>query len=301
MHTISDRNIPLAPEEDHRHTLDPNEHEAFYFPFTSPDATAFGFMRTLLDRDAVLELVALHIGGRAWVYQQRTPLPDGPMLPTDASGPALKLTCLEPWQAWRVVFDSAVQEVGGLGAVRAELDLEFAATGPPARYRFGPYQQAQQDGRLSGRLQVAAEEWTGELLCYRDHSWGQRPMGAATRWTIASAPDHFYIVIIEMGNQQLYFGQLTTSEGRYVPVHTPQLTTVNEGWRLEDPEAGMGAWQVKRLASPLVAYLGSAGEEALRDAPRPGDLYVDEIGPALFTSPDGRQSVGLFDQARRLA
>ena len=94
---MSDRDVPLAPEEDHRHTLEPNEHEAFYFPFTSPDRKVFGFIRTLFDRDAVLELVALHIGGRTWVHQQRAPLPDGQGIATDASGPSLTLTCREPW------------------------------------------------------------------------------------------------------------------------------------------------------------------------------------------------------------
>jgi hypothetical protein len=190
--------------------------------------------------------------------------------------------------------------VDGEKALPAKLDLEFAATGPPARYSYGPYQQAQQDGRLCGRLQVAAEKWMGELLCYRDHSWGQRPMGAAAAWTIASAPDYFYVVIVEMGDQQVYFGRITASDGKFIPVHTPQFAALGDGWELQDPDAGMRTWHVKRLASPLVFYLGPAGEEAIRDAPRPGDLYVDTLGPALFISPEGERIVGLVEQARRL-
>jgi hypothetical protein len=298
--TTPGSDMALAPEEDHRHILEPGEHEAFYFPFTSPDGNVFGFMRTLFDQATVLEMMALHIGGRVWVHQQRTPLPDGQVTATDASGPSVTLTCRKPWQAWRCVFHSTARQVDGEKALPAKLDLEFAATGPPARYGYGPYQQAQQDGRLCGRLQVAAEKWMGELLCYRDHSWGQRPMGAAAAWTIASAPDYFYVVIVEMGDQQVYFGRITASDGKFIPVHTPQFAALGDGWELQDPDAGMRTWHVKRLASPLVFYLGPAGEEAIRDAPRPGDLYVDTLGPALFISPEGERIVGLVEQARRL-
>jgi hypothetical protein len=62
----------------------------------------------------------------------------------------------------------------------------------------------------------------------------------------------------------------------------------------------MKAWRVKRQAPPLVAYLGGAGQEAIREAPRQGDLLRDEISPAVFTSPTGEQVMGLFDQAVRL-
>jgi hypothetical protein len=61
-----------------------------------------------------------------------------------------------------------------------------------------------------------------------------------------------------------------------------------------------GSWHVQRLASPLVAYLGQAGQEAIRDEPQPDDLYRDDIGPALFASPQGEQVVGFLDQSRRL-
>ena len=292
--------MDLIAADDHRHALEPGEHEAFYFLFTASDGKIHGFVRTLFDRDAVLELVALHVGGRAWVHQQRVALPEGPAPATDASGSALKLTCLEPWRAWHCLFQATAQGVDDEETLQADLDLTYAATDEPARYRFGSYQQAQQDGLLSGHLRVGAEMWLGTLVCYRDHSWGQRPMGAATAWTIASAPGHFYIAVMEIGSQQAYFGQFITPDGRSVPVRTPRVATLGEGWYIEDPQAGLGVWQVQRLAPPLVAYLGPAGQEAMRNEPAPGDLYRDDIGPVLFTAPHGSKVIGFWEQARRL-
>ena len=292
--------MTLIPTDDHRHDLKPGEHEAFYFPFTSPDGKAHGFVRTLFDRDEVLELVALHVGGRAWAHQCRAALPSSPVPTADGSGPTLKLTCVEPWQAWHCHFEGMVQDLAGATTLQADLDLAYTATSEPAHYPYGPYQQAQQDGWLSGHLRVGTEAWGGELICYRDHSWGQRPMGTAAGWTIASAPGHFYVAIAEIEGQQVCLGWFATPDGQSAPVRAPRVAALDEGWRIEDPESGFGAWQVQRLAPPLVAYLGLAGQEALRDEPRPGDLYRDDIGPALFTAPHGREIVGFWDQARRL-
>jgi len=292
--------MDLTAADDHRHSLKSDEHEAFYFVFTSPDGRAHGFVRTLFGQDAVLELVALHVGDHAWAHQLRATLPGSPAPTADASGPALKLTCREPWQAWRCLFEGTVRRVDQGTSLPASLDLTFTATNEPGLFGYGRYQQAQQDGRLEGHLQTDTETWTGELACYRDHSWGQRPMGAASLWTIASAPGHFYVVVVEMGDQRMSFGQITTPDGQSVPVCVPQITPSDEGWCVEDPEAGLAAWQVRRLAPPLVAYLGPAGQEELRDAPRQGDLYEDKIGPAVFTSQQGDEIVGFWDQARRL-
>lgn len=292
--------MALTAADDHRHELAPGEHEAFYFLFTSPDGTAHGFVRTLFAWDAVLEMVALHVGDRAWAHQQRAALPGTPVPAADGSGPALKMTCLEPWQAWHCIFQGTAQSVDGEASLQVSLDLTFTATNEPACYGLGPYQQAQQDGRIEGHLHAGPGSWAGRLVCYRDHSWGQRLMGAAARWTIASAPGHFYVVLIEMEGQQVSFGRFVTPDGQSTPVRAPGIAPSGEGWRIEDPEAGFAPWQAGRLAPPLVAYLGPAGQETLRDEPRPGDLYRDEIGPMIFTAPDGSQVVGFWEQARRL-
>jgi hypothetical protein len=292
--------ITLTTTDDYRHNLKPGEHEAFYFLFTSPDGQVHGFLRTLLDRDAVLELVALHFGGRTWVHQQRIALPAPPLPASDASGAALNVTCLEPWQGWQCRFQATLQEVGGGSALQAGLDLTFAATDEPACYGYGSYQQAQQDGWLTGHLSIGPQTWEGKLLCYRDHSWGQRPMGAASAWTIACLPGRFYVAVVEMGSQVLSIGRFFTSAGHFVPVRAPQISTAGEGWSIEDPQAGLARWLFQRLSPPLVAYLGLAGHEDLRDTPQPGDLYRDDIGPVQFTAPDGRKMIGFLEQARRL-
>ena len=286
--------------DDHRHTLEPDEHEAFYFLFTSPDGQTHGFVRTLFGRDAVLELVALHIGDHVWAHQMQSTLSGNPATPADASGPTLKMLCREPWQMWRCRFDGAVHSVGEGAPLPARLDLTFTAANEPALFGYGRYRQAQQDGRLDGHVQVGADTWAGEFVCYRDHSWGQRPMGAASLWTIASAPGHFYVVVVEMGGQQMSFGRVATPDGESTPVRAPQIAISDEGWRIEDPEAGLAAWQVRRLAPPIVAYLGQAGQEELRGTPQPGDLYEDKIGPAVFTARQGEKIVGFVEQARRL-
>jgi len=290
----------LNAADDHRHTLKPDEHEAFYFLFTSPDGQAHGFVRTLFGRDTVLELVALHIWDQAWAYQSRSTLSGSPAPPADASGPALKMTCREPWQAWHCLFEGTIHSVGQEPPLPARLDLNFEATNEPGIFGYGRYQQAQQDGRLEGHLQAGTHTWAGELVCYRDHSWGQRPMGAASMWTIASAPGHFYVAVVEMGGQQMSFGRFTTPDGRSAPVRAPQIITTDEGWRIEDREAGLAAWQARRLAPPLVAYLGPAGQEELRDTAGPGDLYEDRIGPLVYTPEQGDEIVGFLEQARRL-
>ena len=299
-HTIPSRDISLAPADDHRHTLKSGEHEAFYFPFTSPEGNLFGFMRTLFDQDIVLEIMALHIGGCVWIHQHRAPLPDSPVTAAEASGPSLSLTCSQPWQEWDCRFHSSVRQLSGEKTLQANLDLKFVSTNAPAVYSFGTYHQAQQDGRLRGQIQVGAEEWAGELLCYRDHSWGQRPIGMTTAWTIASAPDRFHVIAAEVQGQPLGFGRFVTPDGQLVPVRIPRITVADTGWRIEDVKAGLAPWHVQRLAPPLVFYLGPPGYEAFRDGPRPGDLYLDELGPAIFTSLQGEQVAGFLDQARRL-
>ncbi|MGD1995030.1 MAG: hypothetical protein PVI59_17690, partial [Anaerolineae bacterium] len=125
-------------------------------------------------------------------------------------------------------------------------------------------------------------------------------MGAAAGWAIASAPGHFHVVVADMGSQQVCLGRFTTPDGQLAPVHSPRIVTSGEGWSIADPASELGTWFVHRLAPPLVAYLGPPGQEALRDEPRPGDLFRDEIGPARFTAPHGEKIVGFWEQARRL-
>ncbi len=292
--------ITLSPTDDYRHSLEPGQHEAFYFLFTAQDGAVYGFLRTLFDQKTVLEMAVLHSGERTWAYQRRIPLSDTPPSPGDASGDALTLTCLEPWQSWRCRFQGTVRDVAGEGTMPVTVDLTFAAINDPALYSFGPYHQVQQDGHVRGQLQIGSQMWTGEMVCCRDRSWGVRPMGVALRWTLASVPDRLYAVVVETRQGPAGFGRFRTPDGPFRPVHLLRVAATDGGWRLEDPTAGLAAWHVQRIVPPLVGYLGPAGQEEMRTEPRPGDLLRDELGPALFTSPEGKRLIGFLEQAEGL-
>ncbi len=288
----------LSPYEDARHALRPGEHEAFYFAFTAPEGAVFGLLRTLFGHDSVLEILVLHAEGTVWLHHSAA-MPGPERADLDASGPRLQLRCLHPWEAWNCSFSGPVRSPTGQEAPLL-LQMEFRATTSPGRYTFGPYTQAQQDGRLRGRIQVGDLDLTGEWLCYRDHSWGVRPMGVALGWTVAWVPERLYAVRVETPQGPAGFGCFFTADGVAHSLHRPEITAVPGGWRVEEREAGLEPWTFARIAEPLVGYLGPAGHEAFRTIPQPGDLLRDELGPARFISPTGEPFTGFLEQARRL-
>jgi hypothetical protein len=287
--------VSVAPHEDQRHVLGPDEHEAFYFVFCSQDGQVYGGLRLLFGRETLLELASVQIGERKGLHQKSQPWPAIDAPTPQVFGPDVTLDCVEPWQRWHARVECASEK----GLPPFAMDLTFRATTPPARFNFGPsYQQVQQDGRLSGSVQVGAERWQGELLCYRDHSWGHRPMGAAKGWAILDIPERLYAVIITLPNdQRVWFGRAMAADGRSVPLVAPELTTDS----IQDPRAGVEKWTFEHLIPPSVSYLGQGGEEAVRSTPRPGDLFKDEIGPVLFTSPTGERIVGFMERAEAIA
>jgi hypothetical protein len=300
--------MSLFPHEDFRHTLQPGEHEAFYFAFTSSDGTVFGLLRTLFGPDSVLEILVLSVGGTIWFHQSRGDL-DPRASDRDASGHLLWMRCFQPWETWVCSFSGPVRNYVG-DEVSLLLHLEFKATTHPTRYTFGPYVQAQQDGRLRGRIGIGQADMEGAWLCYRDHSWGVRPMGVATGWTLAWVPERLYAVRIETPQGAAGFGQFTDPEGTAHPLQVPRVVLLDASpslssgdfpwWCVEEREAGLEPWMFTRIAAPLVGYLGPAGHEAFRPAPQPGDLLQDELGPARFLSPEGQTFIGFLEQARRL-
>ncbi|MCX7854693.1 MAG: hypothetical protein N2556_01720 [Anaerolineae bacterium] len=288
----------LSPHDDARHPLQPGQHEAFYFAFTASDGTVFGLLRTLFGHDSVLEILVLQAGGATWFHHSTAGLQEQTS-GLNASGPMLQMHCRRPWEAWNCAFSGPVQDEFGR-RTDLFLQLEFVATTLPGRYTFGPYTQAQQDGRLYGRIQVGELDQSGEWLCYRDHSWGVRPMGVALGWTVAWVPERLYAARVETPQGPAGFGRFLTVDGVTRPLRLPEVTAVSDGWRVEEREAGLEPWTFARMAGPLVGYLGPAGHEAFRPAPQPGDLLRDELGPARFTSPEGEPFTGFLEQARRI-
>ncbi len=288
----------LSPHDDARHSLQLGQHEAFYFAFTASDGSAFGLLRTLFGHDSVLEILVLRADGVTWLHQSAAGLREG-VPDLDASGPVLQMHCRRPWEAWDCSFRGPVRDESGR-ETHLFLQLEFAATTPPDRYTFGPYTQAQQDGRLRGRIQVGELDLSREWLCYRDHSWGVRPMGVALEWTVAWVPERLYAVRVETPQGPTGFGRFFAAGGVVCPLRLPAVMAVPGGWQAAEREAGLEPWTFIRIAEPLVGYLGPAGYEAFRSAPQPGDLLRDELGPARFISPEGESFIGFLEQAWRI-
>ena len=293
--------LNLQPQEDQRHELTAGEYEAFYFCFTAPDVSLFGWMRLLFGVDRVLEMVVLRAGETTWVHQEIFPCE--PSVAEDArpAGRFLSLTCDAPWERWQLRFAAPAVSPAKRGAPAAiHAALTFHASNPPARYRFGLYQQGEQEGRLEGAVQIGTRRWEGPLLCYRDHSWGQRPMGAAANWDALVLPDHFYLAAVQTHTGPFYMGRVATDGGKFRPAGRPTLSQVDDLWRFEDAEAGLAPLTVRRPAPPIVVYLGPAGHETVRDVAQPDDLLRDELGPALFTTADGTERLGFWERARAL-
>jgi hypothetical protein len=288
----------LSPPDDARHVLGPGEHEAFYFAFTAPDGSVFGILRTLFGHDSVLEILVLNVQGTTWFHQSTGGIQPG-LSDLDASGPSLQLRRIRPWEAWFCSFCGPVWNSAGQEAPLL-LQLAFTATTPPDQYIFGLYTQAQQDGRLRGHIGIGPTNLDGEWLCYRDHSWGVRPMGVALGWTVAWVPERLYAVQVETSQGPAGFGRFVAADSTAHPLRLPQVTPLPDGGRIGEPEVGLEPWTFARIASPLVAYLGPAGHEAFRSTPLPGDLLQDELGPARFISPEGEPFTGFLEQARRL-
>ncbi len=289
----------VDPQADARHPLRLDEHEAFYFLFTSEDGTLTGGLRALVGPDSLLEMAALRSGDRAWLYQRRAPYQAGTD-PYEIAGPQLRFRCHTPWEHWAAHFNGMALTPTG-DSETLDIALHYRATTPPAALHLGAYTQVQQDGRLQGTLCAPGLAWEGELLCYRDHSWGRRGAGNIPGWMIIDIPEHLYAFILgDMDFQPVGLGRWIAPDGTLRPLVAPRVMPQGAGWRVSDPRAGMSTWTFTRLTPAGVSYLGAAGEEAVKSQPGPGDRFVDEIGPAVFTAEDNRQIVGFWDQARRL-
>ena len=291
--------MTITPQDDHRHILQPGEHEASYFVFTLADGSVFGYARTLFGYDDVLEIITLRINGRTWVHQQRHPCAPLQSPTPDASSPTLSLVCQVPWEQWTLRFDGEVQATDGDERRAVTLDARYTATTSPGHYRFGPsYRQVQQDGTLEGALRLGEQMWGGSWIAIRDRSWGRRPMTAITEVTVVLIPGYLYTVITDSKMQPSSFGRWIDALGVGHATVAPQMTPTDGGWRVQDPGTAMPVWTAARLVAPISSYLGQAGQEQVREEKRPGDLLKGQLGPTRFVAPDGAVVIGFLDQLR---
>jgi hypothetical protein len=246
-------------------------------------------------------MVALRVDGRTWVHQPKLAWENVAAPTPEAAGPHLRLTCRQPWATWRAHFDHEVAAVDDPTVRRAlALDLTFEATIEPALYSYGPYHQVEQEGRLRGRVSLGAETWEGEFICYRDHSWGRRPMRDSAGWAIIVIPEKLYAAVVYMEERNFYMGRAVAPTGDFTPVRDLTFRDTAEGWALDVPALGPGTWTLSRPTSPITLYLGPAGHEMVRDEAASGDLLHDRIGAAQFTSPDGELVMGFLEYGRKV-
>ncbi len=290
-------NLNIAPQDDHRHILQPGEHEAIHFVFTLADGAVFGYVRTLFGYDDVLEVITLRTDGRTWVHQQRYPRAPLQSPTPDASAPTLSLVCQVPWEQWTLRFDGEVRAADSDEHRSVTLDARYIATTRPVHNRFGPlHQLVQQDGTLEGEVQFGEQTWDGPWTAIRDHTWGRRPMDAVTKVFSVSIPEHLHVIITDSKIQPPTFGHWIDVHGVVHATVAPQVTPTGSGWRIQDLETAMPVWTAERLVTPMIIYYGQAGQEQVRNERRPGDLLKDELGPACFVAPDGTVVTGFFDQ-----
>jgi hypothetical protein len=289
----------IPATDDERHNLAKGEHEAFYFIFSQPDGSVFGYLRTLFGHDDLLEMVALRAGDHTWAHQARYPWPSEITHPEDASGPHLKFLCRSPWESWTLSYKGTL--TAGNESIDLDLAFQFQALNEPALYRFGgSYHQVQQDGIYTGTLKLGEHQWSDHWISGRDHSWGRRPMEVVLGTTGIVLPDRAYLMLVQTPERSTSFGRVRDAENNWQAAQNPTWQAAAAGGQFSDPAAGLPLWKVERLVPPLISHYGRGGEEAIRDHSEPGDFLKDEIGPALYTGPQGEQIVGIFDQTRKV-
>lgn len=272
----------LTPQDDLDHALGQGEHEAMYFLFAS-NTQAVGFVRLMRGLDCISEMVAVNVRGHVWSFQEARP--------ASSFEPKVTLACLTPWQAWSCRGDVPVTDDEGRQA-RLRLDWHFQAGTAARLYGLGEYNQAQQAGSVKGYLELDGERF--ELgPCGRDRSWGKRNMGLAKGWTIVTIPACLYLVKIDpLSGNSICFGASCQAEELVSPFVEEQPSH----WVVEANDA---RWTGQAILM-IPVFLGPPGQEAVRTARHPGDLYQDEIGSCLYTDSSGNPIIGFLERARRI-
>ncbi len=296
------RLFDLRPEEDAIHSLNPGEHEAFYFATFSADGRDSIILRLLFGADDLLELAGVALGNQQWVSQRRIPRQEAVIQDSLVAGQHLTMQCVAPWQRWKVSFRGEMSHVESNKLQPFFLDAEFNATDQAARYRLGAYQQGEQEGSFVGRMRLGNLEQHIDFISYRDHSWGVRQQVLPDFWKVSTIPGHVYAAYMEVSGQKATFGRVETGDGPQ-PLHMLEIEKESEQIvHFYAPEYGI-RWTSTRSVTPWMVYLGQAGHETVRPHREEEDLMIDLLGPAKYRLViDEQESIhmGFLEEADRL-
>jgi hypothetical protein len=184
--------------------------ESYYFNFVDPDSeiamfTRMGFRPGNGWADG---LHAVYLGGDrvAFTYGRRDIGTDLSVYDDDLAAGQLRLTCVEPFQHWRVAYDGPAQDIADAAVLMersklrpdgwyrpAELSMEvdFRVISAP-HYAYSDASDAsdateertrghfEQTGSVAGEIRIGEESYTVSGFGVRDKSWGPRDWGAGS-------------------------------------------------------------------------------------------------------------------------
>ena len=179
--------------------------ESYYFNFVDPDSqiamfTRMGFRPGSGWADG---LHAVYLGGDrvAFTYGRRDIGTDLGVYDDDLAAGQLRLTCVEPFQHWRVGYDGPAQDIADAAVLLerskqrpdgwfrpADLSMEVDFRGVSAPHyavqasdtSAGGRGHFEQTGTVSGEIRIGEESYTVSGFGVRDKSWGPRDWGAGS-------------------------------------------------------------------------------------------------------------------------
>lgn len=188
--------------------------ESYYFNFVDPDSeiamfTRMGFRPGNGWADG---LHAVYLGGDrvAFTYGRRDIGTDLSVYDDDLAAGQLRLTCVEPFQHWRIGYDGPAQDIadaavlverrklrpdGWYRSVNLSMEIDFRAiSGPHYASEASEASEAsdtsggkrghfEQTGSVSGEIRIGDESYTVDGFGVRDKSWGPRDWGSGSGGT----------------------------------------------------------------------------------------------------------------------
>ncbi len=182
--------------------------ESYYFNFVDPDSniamfTRMGFRPGNGWADA---LHVVYLGGErvAFTYGRRDIGADLTAYDGDLAVGNLRLTCLAPFDHWRIGYDGPAQDIADAAVLlqrrklrgdhwyrpaQLRMQVDFLGTSPPHYAAAGERGHFEHTGRVSGRIQLDEQSFDVAGYGVRDKSWGPRDWGAGGGDSGAGGPD----------------------------------------------------------------------------------------------------------------